>query len=183
VMRPWTGEDAGTCLTSGEGERCVGSCGQNAGTMASGRNFRHDWVGHDYMLTVPREASWCCFIATPWVTQLELEALSVALARRTEALVLLGPNADAGGDLIRGMAAPRPEPPRHVYHDNVEPQCSTPCCGGATCWSGLVGGVLRGTVFRNARWSPGDRQKGRPLGGVASQCGNSTDPAYIGEHY
>ena len=56
-------------------------------------------------------------------TRPELEALSVALARRTEALVLLGPNADAGGDLIRRewqrLVRNRPDT---VYHDNVEPQ-------------------------------------------------------------
>src|SRR5437899_3603755 len=34
-------------------------------------------------------------------TSAQLDALSVALSRRREALVLLGPNADAGGDLIR----------------------------------------------------------------------------------
>src|SRR5258706_2648309 len=56
-------------------------------------------------------------------TSAQLEALSVALARRTEALVLLGPNADAGSDLIRRewqrLAQNRPDT---VYHDNVEPQ-------------------------------------------------------------
>src|SRR5258706_7851436 len=56
-------------------------------------------------------------------TASELEALSVALSRRTEAVVLLGPNADAGGDLIRRewqrLAQNRPDT---VYHDNVEPQ-------------------------------------------------------------
>ncbi len=56
-------------------------------------------------------------------TASELEALSVALSRRTEALVLLGPNADAGNDLIRRewqrLAQNRADT---VYHDNVEPQ-------------------------------------------------------------
>lgn len=97
-------------------------------------------------------------------TASELEALSVALARRTEALVLLGPNADAGGDLIRRewqrLAQNRPDT---VYHDNVEPQVFYSLLKWCDV---LVGnssaGFYEAPCFDIQVINIGDRQKGRP---------------------
>lgn len=56
-------------------------------------------------------------------TAAELKALSEALMSRREALVLLGPNADAGSDLIRReWQSHARERPDTIYHENVEPQ-------------------------------------------------------------
>ena len=97
-------------------------------------------------------------------TASELEALSVALARRAEALVLLGPNADAGGDLIRRewqrLAQNRPDT---IYHDNVEPQVFYSLLRWCDV---LVGnssaGYYEAPCFGTRVINIGDRQKGRP---------------------
>src|SRR5882672_6045452 len=154
-------------------------------TMTRAGIFVTIGLANDYMLTVPQRSLLVLFHSnTLGDTASELEALSVALARRTEALVLLGPNADAGGDLIRRewqrLAQNRPDT---VYHDNVEPQVFYSLLRWCDV---LVGnssaGFYEAPCFGTPVVNLGDRQKGRPLGGVASQCGNSTDPAYIGEH-
>ncbi len=92
-----------------------------------------------------------------------LEALSVALSRRAEALVLLGPNADAGGDLIRRewqrLAQNRPDT---VYHDNVEPQLFYSLLRWCDV---LVGnssaGFYEAPCFDRSVVNIGDRQDGR----------------------
>jgi UDP-N-acetylglucosamine 2-epimerase len=96
-------------------------------------------------------------------TASELEALSVALARRGGALVLLGPNADAGGDLIRRewqrLAANRPDT---VYHDNVPPQVFYSLLKWCDV---LVGnssaGFYEAPCFGTKILNLGDRQSGR----------------------
>ena len=96
-------------------------------------------------------------------TRPELEVLSVALARRTEALVLLGPNADAGSDFIRAewkrLAATRPDT---VYHDNVEPAWFYSLLKHCDV---LVGnssaGFYEAPCFGTPTIDLGDRQRGR----------------------
>lgn len=109
-------------------------------------------------------------------TRPELEALSVALARRTEALVLLGPNADAGSDLIRAewkrLAVTRLDT---VYHDNVEPVLFYSLLKHCDV---LVGnssaGYYEAPCFGMPVVNIGDRQKGRRWTGAVLQCDEAT---------
>ncbi len=110
-------------------------------------------------------------------TAAELEALSVALARRTEALVLIGPNADAGSDLIRRewqrLAQNRPDT---VYYDNVEPQVFYSLLKWCDV---LVGnssaGFYEAPQFGIPTVNIGDRQKGRGRPYNVVQCDDFAD--------
>jgi UDP-hydrolysing UDP-N-acetyl-D-glucosamine 2-epimerase len=114
-------------------------------------------------------------------TAAELEALSVALSRRTEALVLLGPNADAGSDIIRRewqrLAANRPDT---VYHDNVSPQVFYSLMKWCDVMVGnSSAGFYEAPYFGIPVVNIGDRQKGRPIPYNVGHTMFSADPAAI----
>jgi UDP-hydrolysing UDP-N-acetyl-D-glucosamine 2-epimerase len=98
-------------------------------------------------------------------TASELASLSGALEQRGEAIILLGPNADAGGDLIRRewkrLAATRPNT---VYHDNVSPNVFY----SLMKWCDVMVGnssaaLIEAPCFGIPVIDLGDRQNGRPI--------------------
>lgn len=96
-------------------------------------------------------------------TAVELKALSDALMRRREALVLLGPNADAGGNLIRDeWQAIARNRPNTIYHDNVPPQVFYSLMKWCDVMVGnSSAGFYEAPCFGIPVIDLGDRQKGR----------------------
>lgn len=115
-------------------------------------------------------------------TRPELEALSVALARRTEALVLLGPNADAGSNLIRDewkrLAANRPDT---IYRDNVEPKLFYSLMKHCDVMVGnSSAGFYEAPCFGIPVVNIGDRQLGRPAARNIFTRSQTIDDIYAG---
>lgn len=133
-------------------------------TDTIGRKETFEVVGLDGLVVARRALLVLFHPETLSDTRPSLDALSDALMARTEALVLLGPNADAGSNLIREewqrLAANRPDT---VYRDNVEPQVFY----SLLRWcDALVGnssaGFYEAPCFAINVLNIGDRQKGRP---------------------
>jgi len=122
-------------------------------------------LGH-YSLRAPAEALLVLFHPnTLGDTHAELKALSDALMDRPEPLVLLGPNADVGSELIRQewqtMTRNRPHT---VYYDNVEPQVFYSLLKHCNMLIGnSSAGFYEAPCFGTHVFNIGDRQEGRAM--------------------